>query len=177
MEVRGGAGARRRLNEIQAQLLSARHATGLTQQALSERLGVATRTLRNWEKSYDTPSLKHLISWARALGFRLVIGDSHNGAEPTPAVLAEGETFEVHELRRLTEPLGARRRAGNLSQVDLALLLGVSRSSMQRWEEAEKFPQPVALIAWANRLECIVELNQATNSGANPRPPAGDEAG
>lgn len=176
MELRGGAGARRRLNEIQSQLLAARHHTGLAQQTLSERLGVASRTLRDWEKGYDSPSLKHLISWAYLLGFRLVIVDPVIGLECAPVVLKRGETLELHEMRRLTEPLKIRRKERKLSQGDLALLLGVSRASIQRWEDSEKFPQPIALIAWAGRLEYSVELNQATNVADEPRLRPDEEA-
>lgn len=168
MELRGGAGARRRLTEIQSQLLAARHSAGLAQQTLSEFLGVASRTLRDWEKGYDSPSLKHLIGWAYALEFRIAIVDPPAIPELAPVALQDGESLELHEMRRLTRPLWRRRRERKLSQGDLALLLGVSRSSIQRWEDSEKFPQPVALIAWAGRLEYSVELNQDTNVDATP---------
>jgi transcriptional regulator with XRE-family HTH domain len=176
MELRGGAGARKRLTEIQSQLLAARHAAGLAQQTLSEWLGVASRTLRDWEKGYDSPSLKHLIGWAYALGFRLAIVDPPTRPELSPVELQNGESFELHEMRRLTRPLWTRRRERKLSQSDLALLLGVSRSSIQRWEDSEKFPQPVALIAWAGRLEYSVELNQDTNVDDTPPPRPGGNA-
>lgn len=166
MELRGNARARRRLGEIQSQLWSARQAAKLQQQVLSDLLGVASRTLRNWEKGYDSPSLRHLITWAHALGFRLAIVDPPESPELSPVTLENGETFELHEMRRLAEPLWIKRRELRLTQDDLALLVGVSRSSIRAWEEAEKFPQPVALIAWASRLEYSVELNQATMTAA-----------
>lgn len=175
MELRGGAGARRRLGEIQAQLLSARQTARLPQQTLSERLGVASRTLRDWEKGYDTPSLRHLIFWAYALGFRLVIVDQPRSAGPPPFEQEVEDSFELREMRRLAHPLRCRRKASKLSQADLALLLGVSRASIQRWEDVEKFPRPIALIAWAGRLDCSVELNQATILLENPFSPPGDE--
>ncbi|MEZ0113605.1 transcriptional regulator with XRE-family HTH domain [Catenulispora sp. EB89] len=176
MELRGGSGARKRLTEIQSQLLTTRHTAGLAQQTLSEWLGVASRTLRDWEKGYDSPSLKHLISWAYALSFRLAIVDPLISSEFSPVILENGESFELHEMRRLTRPLCFRRKERRLSQGDLALLLGVSRSSIQRWEDSEKFPQPVALIAWAGRLEYSVELNQATNVVDAPRLRPDEEA-
>ena len=170
MELRGSAGARRRLGEMQSQLLSARHAASLPQQTLSDALGVAARTLRDWEKGYDTPSLKHLITWADALGFRLVVVDPLEGSDQEVVEAEDGEPFERHEMRRLTRPLWTRRRARRLSQGDLALLLGVSRASVQRWEDADKFPRPIALIAWAGRLECSIELDRVTAENDQPRP-------
>lgn len=175
MELRGGAGARRRLGEIQAQLLSARQTAKLPQQTLSERLAVASRTLRDWEKGYDTPSLRHLIVWAYALEFRLVIVDPPRSSERPHFEQKVEESFELREMRRLAHPLWCRRKALKLSQTDLALLLGVSRASVQRWEDVEKFPRPIALIAWAGRLDCSVELNQATNVVENPLSLPGDE--
>jgi len=165
MEPRGSAGARRRLHEIQSQLLSARRAAMVTQLALSDVVGVASRSLRDWEKGHDTPSLRHLINWADALGFRLVIVDALMSLKNSPLALHEDEPFEIHELRRLAQPLEYTRRARELSQGDLALLLGVSRSSIQRWEDAEKFPRPTTLIAWAGRLKCTVKLAPVTIDG------------
>lgn len=175
MDLRGSARALRRLSEIQAQLLSARHAAKMSQQSLSDQLHVASRTLRDWEKGYDTPSMKHLITWAHLLGFRLVIVDPLESSEPAPVELESDESFLHHEMRRLVEPLWRNRKARNLSQRDLALLLGVSRASVQRWEDSEKFPRPIALIAWAGRLDCSVALNQGTNSvGTPPQQPEND---
>ena len=160
MEPRGSAGARRRLSEIHSQLLSARHAARLTQEMISDLLGVTSRTLRDWERDRDTPSLKHLISWAYALGFRLMVVDPSRPSRLSPVALKDDESLELHELRRLATPLAANRRARELSPGDLALLLGVSRSSVRRWEDGEKFPRPVALIAWASRLKCSVRLER-----------------
>ncbi|MEY9931144.1 transcriptional regulator with XRE-family HTH domain [Catenulispora sp. GP43] len=159
MEPRGSTGARRRLNEIQSQLLSARHDAGLTQLTLSALVGVASRSLRDWEKGRDTPSLRHLINWANALEFRLAIVDPLTNTPHSPVASQDDDPFEIHELRRLTMPLESIRRQRELSQGDLALLLGVSRSSVQRWEDAEKFPRPATLIAWAGRLKCAVRLD------------------
>lgn len=175
MELRGGAGTRRRLGEIQAQLLSARQTAKLPQRTLSERLGVASRTLRDWEKGYDTPSLRHLILWAHALEFRLVIVDPLSSAQPPSFEQKFEESLELRELRRLAYPLWRRRKARKLSQADLALLLGVSRASVQRWEDAEKFPRPIALIAWAGRLDYSVALDQATNVVEDPLSQSDDE--
>lgn len=170
MDLRGSAAAGRRLNEIQSQLLSARHAVKLPQQTLSDLLGVAARSLRDWEKGYDTPSMKHLITWADLLGFRLVVVDPLRSSEPAPVELESDKSILQHEMQRLVEPLRSKRKAQKLSQSDLAFLLRVSRASVQRWEDAEKFPRPIALIAWADRLGCSLELNQATNVAGEPRP-------
>lgn len=168
MEPRGSAGARRRLNEIQSQLLSARHDAGLTQLTLSALVGVASRSLRDWEKGRDTPSLRHLINWAHALKFRLAIVDPSRNRRYSPAASDDDAPFEIHELRRLAMPLESIRRERDLSQGDLALLLGVSRSSVQRWEDAEKFPRPTTLIAWAGRLKCAVRLDPVTSDDDDP---------
>jgi len=162
------------LSEIQSQLLSARLALLIQQQTLSDWLGVASRTLRDWEKGYDTPSLKHLIGWARHLGLRLIIMDPLGSPDASPAVPEDCEPFELIEMRRLALPLERSRRARELSQGDLALLLGVSRSTVQRWEDVEKFPRPIALIAWASRLKCSVRLERIAPSYSDSARPDED---
>jgi transcriptional regulator with XRE-family HTH domain len=159
MVLRITASAQRRLREIQTQLLLARRAAELSQTALSSLAGVSTRALQAWEKGFDAPNLDHLLAWARELGFRIVITESSaESTSPSPVELQVGDTWEAREMRRLALPLRARRRGRKLSQADLGLLIGVSRSSLQRWEDGYMFPRSIALIVWADRLGCGVEL-------------------
>ncbi|MFD0631663.1 helix-turn-helix transcriptional regulator [Catenulispora yoronensis] len=159
MALRINVAAQRRLREIQSQLLLARRAAELSQVALSSLAGVSNRALQDWERGSDAPNLDHLISWARELGFRLVITESPGASPPLPPVEpGDGETWEACEMRRLAMPLRAQRMIRKLTQTDLGLLLGVSRSSLQRWEDVQMFPRSIALIVWADRLGCRVEL-------------------
>ena len=149
---------RRRLGTIQRQLLAARRSTGLHQQALAELLGVSTRTLRDWERRYDHPSTPNLIGWTYAVGFRLVFTELEGGGVRAPVSLGPGESFVEHEVRRLTVLLKARREEREISQTDLSLLIGVGRSSLQRWEYGGQTPMALYLISWSDRLGYTVGL-------------------
>ncbi|WP_370378793.1 helix-turn-helix transcriptional regulator [Catenulispora sp. GAS73] len=68
----------------------------------------------------------------------------------------------LHETRRLAVPLWKRRKQRGFSQTDFARLLGVSRSSVQRWEE-DGCCQPLAMIAWARCLDFSIGLRHVGN--------------
>jgi transcriptional regulator with XRE-family HTH domain len=70
-------------NPSESSLSSARIAQGLSQQALSDLLGVSTKTVRRWEQgkqlpfAYNRPSLaKHLKITPEELGTLLQRGES-----------------------------------------------------------------------------------------------------
>ncbi|WP_194909176.1 helix-turn-helix transcriptional regulator [Catenulispora rubra] len=172
MGLRVNAAVQRRSNAIQLQLLAAREAAGLSRETLSELLRVSNRTLRDWERRYDSPGFANLLNWARELGFRLAIVDRLGGSEPSPAPQEDDVPWEVHEMRRLAPQLKSRRLARKISQTDLGLIVGVSRSSLQRWEDGEQLPRLIALIVWADRLDLVVELHPAAEHGPTriPRP-------
>ena len=56
----------------------------------------------------------------------------------------------MDELRRL-------REAAGLSQVQLALRLGVSQGTVARWESGERVPQAANLIKISKTLGCGVD--------------------
>ncbi|WP_194892262.1 helix-turn-helix transcriptional regulator [Catenulispora pinisilvae] len=165
MALRVNAAAQRRSNAIQSQLLAARETTGLSRESLSEVLEVSNRTLRDWERRYESPSFTNLLRWAHELGFRLAIVDRQGGPEPPCPTPEDGAPWEVQEIRRLAPPLKSRRLARKISQTDLGLIIGVSRSSLQRWEDGEQLPRLIALIVWADRLDLTVELHPLVEHG------------
>lgn len=149
---------------MQSQLLAARQAAGLSREALGRVLSVSSRTLQDWEKCYDSPSLTHLFRWARELGFRIGIVDRLAEPESPPATPDDDAPWELQEMRRLAPPLKSRRMARKISQTDLGLIVGVSRSALQRWEDNEQLPRVIALIVWADRLDFVVELHPLTEA-------------
>jgi transcriptional regulator with XRE-family HTH domain len=170
MGLRVNAAVQRRSNAIQSQLLMAREAAGLPREVLSELLHVSSRTLRDWERRYESPSFTNLLHWARELGFGLAIVDRLGDPEPLPAAPEDDAPWEVQEMRRLAPQLKSRRLARKISQTDLGLIVGVSRSSLQRWEDGEQLPRLIALILWADRLDLAVELHPLAEHGRNQRP-------
>ena len=158
MELRGAAAARQQLFNMQEQLYEFRRTLGVRQMDAAHLLGVADRTFRDWEKCYDSPGQPHLINWAYALGHRLALTDRDYNPELSMSVtLKNGESFALHETRRLMVPLWRRRKNRRLSQTDLAVLLGSSRASVQRWE-VDGCCQPVVMVAWARRLDFSIGL-------------------
>lgn len=158
MVLRVGPAVRRRLGAIQQQLEAARKAAGTEQHVLAVSVGVSDRTLRGWERCYDIPSMPNLIRWARLLGFRLALMDRRGAVMLPPVSLPSGESLVEHELRRFAGALKARREDREISQTDLSLIVGVSRSSLQRWEDGLQDPIVLSLMAWADRLGCTVDL-------------------
>ena len=153
-----GPAVRRRLAAIQRRLLVARKAAGLSQEKLAGVLGVSSRSLRDWERGYDIPGLAHLIDWARVLGFRLVLVELEAGPVLAPVSLGPGESLVEHEVGRMAVPLKVRREERGISQTDLGLIVGVTRSSLQRWEDRQQIPVAVSLVSWADRLGYTVGL-------------------
>ena len=158
MALRVGSAVRRRLETMQKQLAPARLAAGLEQEMLAESLKVSPRTLRDWERCYEIPSMPNLIGWAHVLGFRLAVVGPGISRELVSVSLRPGESFAEHEVRRLAVVLKARRQDREISQTDLALIVGVSRASLQRWEDGMQDPIVLSLAVWADRLGCRVDL-------------------
>lgn len=158
MGLRVSAAAQRRVNAIQAQLLAARVAARVSQEALGEALSVTSRSLRDWERRYDSPSLAHAFDWAQRLGFRLALADRLSEQADLPVEAEQHPIWQMREYRLLAPPLKARRRARKISQTDLGLIVGVTRSTLQRWEDGVQLPRLIALIVWADRLDYSIEL-------------------
>jgi transcriptional regulator with XRE-family HTH domain len=172
MGLRVNAAVQRRLNAVQSQLLAARLAAGLLREDLASTLGISSGTLRDWEMRYGTPSLANMLSWARELGFRLAVVDRLAEPEPASSAPDDDAPWEVREMHRLAPQLKSRRLTRKISQTDLGLICGVTRSSLQRWEDAEQLPRLIALIVWADRLDLAVELQPLANNddGQAPQP-------
>lgn len=162
--LRVNATMQRRLDSIQTKLFLARQSKGVTREALAATLGIASRTLRNWEQCYDSPSLAHALNWAHSLGYRLTLSDRLGEAKPAPIIAGGGAPWELREMRRLAPALKSRREARNISQTDLALIVGVTRSTLRRWEDGEQLARLIALIAWSDRLDFALELEPRTEN-------------
>lgn len=158
MALRVDASVRQYFDELLSQLRSARRAAELPQRLLAPQLQVTITSLADWEAGRDDPTMIHLLRWADALGFRLVIVDPRGSPGPSAGRSDEGEPWENCEMRRLAAALRARRRSCDMSQETLAALVGVSRISMQRWESVQVFPRPIAFLVWAGALECTAAL-------------------
>ena len=139
-----------------------RESAGLSRYALSSRLRVRHGTIFEWEKGTSRPSLRNLILWARELGFRLVIvgpdGNERRGSSKRIA----GEPLEARELRRLAIPLKTLRLARGLSVVGVSATIGVDRNSLLRWESIATMPRLMALIIWAQVLNCSLALQRTS---------------
>lgn len=108
----------------------------------------------DWEMRYDSPGLEHLFYWAFEFGLRLQLQDRLRGPAPAARAPLSDGLWERRESYRLCGPLKARRQHRRFSQTDLALIIGVSRSSMQRWEDGVLIPSGVLkLVVWADRLD------------------------
>ena len=147
--------------ELTALLIGLKHTRqrrgDMPQRRLAEILEVAANSVQDWELLRDTPTLQHMILWARELGYRLEVRDDQLPAAPEPRL--EGtDAHEARELARIALTLRAARRHRGLRQDQLAERLTVSRWSVIRWERAQVFPRPITLLRWAITLGCRVQL-------------------
>ncbi|MEY9854893.1 transcriptional regulator with XRE-family HTH domain [Catenulispora sp. GAS73] len=120
--------------------------------ALSARLGVTVSTLSDWEAGRDAPTLLHLIRWALMFDLRLVIC-GEDGDYPLPEL---GD--EAYEARRLLHALGDIRRGLSVTQLRLSERLGVTETTIHRWEHALRHPRMLSLMRWAHELGCVIQL-------------------
>jgi ribosome-binding protein aMBF1 (putative translation factor) len=124
--------------------------------------------------------MRNLMLWSRELGLRLALlgpdGDERRGASKRVI----GEALEARELRRLATPLRKTRLARRLSVVELSKIIGMDRNSLLRWESARVTPRPMALIVWAQVLDCSVVLRPIAapsgTPGSGPAEGAADDA-
>jgi transcriptional regulator with XRE-family HTH domain len=75
----------------------------------------------------------------------------------------------------LSEAIRSARRRADLSQLQLAELLGVRQSSVSQWERGSTRPSTVHLLALAAVLKASL-LDFAAPAAEPPSPPNGDGA-
>lgn len=141
-------------------LKHARHRRGdMPQRSLAEILEVAVNSVQDWELLRDSPTLPHMILWARELGYRLDVDDDQTPPRPEPGPSLEDDaSHEVREFARMATALRAARRHRRIHQDQLAKLLQVSRGSIIRWERVQVFPRPITLVRWALAVGCHIQL-------------------
>jgi transcriptional regulator with XRE-family HTH domain len=175
MELRINQLMQKRAKAIQSQLLAARLAAEIPQEAVADALDISPRTLRNWENSYASPSLEHALGWAREMSLRFVLKDRIGRPVFSPAAPDGDVSWEKREMWRLAQPMKARREARWISQADLGLMVGTTRSTIRRWEDLAHPPRMIALIAWSDRLGFTLGLEPVVHEprrGSDQRAPA-----
>jgi transcriptional regulator with XRE-family HTH domain len=148
------------LTALLTALKHARHRRGdMPQRRLAEILEVAVNSVQDWELLRDSPTLPHMILWARELGYRLDVHDDQAppGPEPGPRLQAP-TSHETREYARMASTLRVARRHRGIRQEQLAERLDVSRWSVIRWERIQVFPRPITFIRWALAVGCRVQL-------------------
>ena len=74
------AQARRRdmafAEDLIEQFRTARKNSGLTQEQVDDRLGIADGLTAKWENSFRKPTLFHAVCWAEALDQKLILSPS-----------------------------------------------------------------------------------------------------
>jgi transcriptional regulator with XRE-family HTH domain len=131
----------------------------MSQRRLAEILEVAVNSVQDWELRRDSPTLPHLIRWARELGYRLDVHDDQMPSTPrTDARFEDSASHEVREYARMASILRSARGRRGIRQDQLAERLGVSRWSVIRWEGVRVFPRPIGFVRWALAVGCRVQL-------------------
>jgi transcriptional regulator with XRE-family HTH domain len=135
--------------ELQTKLRAFRERHGYSQREMADLLGVTERTIRRWES--EAEPLQFALGLLLILAFCWLDGASE-----------DKENLEVHgmtgsELRQAREEL-------NLSQSQLADRLGVSRATVNRWENGATDITSRTLIGMAIE-QLKVELEKEKTDG------------
>lgn len=96
-------------------LAAARDASGMTQGKLAQRLGVAVKTLRDWENDVSEPRANRLQMLAALLGVSLrwlLTGEGNDVGAPD----ADAKTQDPKLVSSLTELRGVRAEMLRLSE-------------------------------------------------------------
>ena len=113
-----------------SQLKAARLAAGMRQDQLAEIAGVARSALQLWETGKTIPSPTSLRRLAAALQV------------PTTSLYSVPPASTIHDRIRF------QRKSQGLSQVELAHILGVKVSVLQKWETGQGKPDTEILARW-----------------------------
>ena len=151
---------------IGERLKELRKASGVTQTALADALGVHPQTVSKWERGVSEPDISQLGDLAAALGV------------PLETLLGLPEAEQTYTGAFRAESLGravsALRAARGESQERLAAAVNVSPDAVSRWERGVTCPDVQALAALAAHFSVPVsELYYGTGGekrGAPIRP-------
>lgn len=122
-------------------LRAARKAAGITQKEVADICGVAESTVRHWEAGRQSP--KGQTELDRTLMFIETAERDPMAAKQLPRVrFNPGQVMSGAEIRELRERLG-------LTAAEMAHRLGVSETTMSRWETGKNAPSPTAMQALA----------------------------
>ena len=129
------------LTSLGMRLRAARENTGLTQQAVAERLDVTAQTVRNWEAGRHEPTQEAIARLAslysiQSRELRTEVPTPHDGAPVS----------NPHQRVRVAPQLlvQARRDAG-LPQAKAAEQAGINTSSLRRYEHGKARPTKATL--------------------------------
>lgn len=150
-------------------LNAVRRRHNITQTRLAEQLAVTTTDVAEWESGTNDPPTVNLLAWAHALGYAVRVVDTSATSSPQ----TQQHTDQPVDIRELYHPLAqalrtAREHAG-LRQHNIAKKLGVGLSTINQWESAERIPSLAHLTAWAETLDCLLELNEWNPTPATSR--------
>lgn len=146
-----------------------RQEKGLTQASLAERSGIVLRTVAYWEAGRHTPGVRELEGLVRALGLTpeerqalLVVLPVSKAGRVIQALPALSD-LAPPGIGDLIRALRWRRR---LSREELARSLGVHRTTVRRWEEAQVIPGEEARLRLCDLLGVFPEERAVLLSGS-----------
>ena len=135
---RGVASAAKRtaLAELGKRLQAARENTGLTQQAVADRLGLSAQTIRNWEAGRHEPTQGDIGNLASL--YCVQSQQIREGSLPPGIKVRQRDTEQ--RVRVDPELLVQARRDAGLPQAKAAEQAGINTSSLRRYEHGKARP-------------------------------------
>jgi transcriptional regulator with XRE-family HTH domain len=140
-------------------LAKARRAQRISQTELGNRLGGLSHiAVADWEHGRDAPTCAHLLTWASALGFAVVL--TAQSADPIPIVTPPrcGQFDQAAACRSLGKALRTARTRAELTQEHAAKVINVSEWTIGQWEAGRRTPLFRSLTKYLEMLRCRLEL-------------------
>ena len=129
------------LTELGKRLQAARENTGLTQQAVADRVDVSAQTIRNWEAGRHEPAQEDIerLAFLYCVQFRQLMEGS-----PPPGTKVR-QRDKDRRVRVAPGTLVQARKEAGLSQARAAEQAGIEIASLRRYEHGKSRPTTTTL--------------------------------
>jgi transcriptional regulator with XRE-family HTH domain len=152
----------RQVAVLVAALRSERRSRGLSLSDMAALVDTSSASISRWESGLLCPGVVSLVRWSAVLGYGLELFDACDTPITANCPPFSGEDLDGYRVRYLAAQLATVRRLRELTQTDIALLLGISVHTLANREAGAPRLSVCRLIRHADALEeCRLGLTDA----------------
>ena len=123
-----------------------RGSLGITQQELADRLHVTSQAISNWERGVSSPEVAKLQQIATTLGVEVEELLCINGNVSRTRVGTLSARVNTIDIGRLGKRIASYRLKNNMTQQELALVMGITVQAVSNWERGISSPDVTRLV-------------------------------